>query len=310
MPKPTILRAAELPAENVAELAAHFHLLDLPDDPAGARAFLAAHGAGVRGLALRKTRVDADFLAALPALEIISSYSAGLDNLDVAAARARGIRIATTSQVLAGDVANLALGLALAVTRQIPQADAFLRAGEWRGGAEFQLTRSLGRMRVGVVGLGTIGLCLADRLVALGARVAYCGPRPKPVAHDYIPDVAGLAAACDMLVVACPLTPDTHHLIDAAVLARLGPEGYLVNISRGAVVDEAALVAALAQGGIAGAALDVFEREPEVPAALIADRRLVLTPHVGSATHDTRAAMADHVVDALIRHFGLAGPRG
>ena len=310
MPKPTILRAAELPAENVAELAAHFHLLDLPDDPAGARAFLAAHGAGVRGLALRKTRVDADFLAALPALEIISSYSAGLDNLDVAAARARGIRIATTSQVLAGDVANLALGLALAVTRQIPQADAFLRAGEWRGGAGFPLTRSLGRMRVGVVGLGTIGLCLADRLVALGARVAYCGPRPKPVAHDYIPDVAGLAAACDMLVVACPLTPDTHHLIDAAVLARLGPEGYLVNISRGAVVDEAALVAALAQGGIAGAALDVFEREPEVPAALIADRRLVLTPHVGSATHDTRAAMADHVVDALIRHFGLAGPRG
>lgn len=310
MPKPTILRAAELPAENVAELAAHFHLLDLPDDPAEARAFLAAHGAGVRGLALRKTRVDADFLAALPALEIISSYSAGLDNLDVEAARARGIRIATTSQVLAGDVANLALGLALAVTRQIPQADAFLRASEWRGGAEFPLTRSLGRMRVGVVGLGTIGLCLADRLVALGARVAYCGPRPKPVAHDYIPDVAGLAAACDMLVVACPLTPDTHHLIDAAVLAALGPEGYLVNISRGAVVDETALVATLARGGIAGAALDVFEREPEVPAALIADRRLVLTPHVGSATHDTRAAMADHVVDALIRHFGLTGPRG
>ncbi|WP_109480501.1 2-hydroxyacid dehydrogenase [Paraburkholderia sp. C35] len=307
--RPTILNAAELPEWTNAELHALFNVLDLPKDPAAAAAFLAEHGRDVRGIALRKTKIDAAFLDAVPSVEIISSYSAGLDNLDVHAAKARGVQIENTSHILAEDVANAAVGLALAVTRDFINADSFVRAGKWPEHGQYPLGRSISRMKIGIVGLGTIGSAIAKRLQAFGSKLAYSGPSRKQVDIPYYDNVVRLAHDCDMLILTCPLSPSTHHLIDAAVLSALGPDGYLVNISRGPVVDETALIAALAQDGLAGAALDVFEREPLVPDALIRDRRVVLTPHIGSATSETRRSMAENVVDTLARHFGIAGPR-
>jgi lactate dehydrogenase-like 2-hydroxyacid dehydrogenase len=307
--KPVILNAAELPEWAHDELNAHFDVLDLPKASDAASSFLASQGHRVRGIALRKTRIDAAFLEACPALEIISSYSAGLDNVDVEAARARGIRIENTSHILADDVANAAIGLALAVTRDLVNADAFVRAGRWPAEKYYPLGRSITSMKVGIVGLGTIGSAIATRLQAFGSKVAYFGPSRKKVDMPYYADVAELARDSDMLILTCPLSPATHHLVDANVLEALGADGFLVNIARGPVVDETALIAALADGKIAGAALDVFEHEPEVPEALIEDRRVVLAPHLGSGTHETRRRMAENVVDALAAHFGIAGPR-
>jgi lactate dehydrogenase-like 2-hydroxyacid dehydrogenase len=309
MHKPIILKAADLPDWTTDELHALFTVLELPAQTAAAAAFLREHGAAIRGVALRKTKVDVALLDALPALEIISSYSAGLDNVDVPAVKARGIVLENTSHVLAEDVANTALGLALAVTRDLVNADAFVRSGKWPQDGHHSLGRSITRMRVGIVGLGAIGSAIARRLAAFGSHVAYFGPSQKPVDLPYHDDVTRLAAASDMLILTCPLSSATHHLVDAKVLDALGPQGFLVNISRGPVVDEEALIAALAANRIAGAALDVFEHEPEVPAALIDDTRLVLTPHIGSATEETRRGMAENVVDTLARHFRLAGPR-
>jgi len=309
MDKPVILLAAELPDRTREELRALFTVLDYPDEPAAAAAMLREHGPRIRGMALRKTRIDRAFIDALPALEIISSYSAGLDNVDVQAARARGIVIENTSHVLAEDVANTAVGLALALTRDLVNADAFVRAGRWPAHKQYALGRSISRMRIGIVGLGTIGSVVARRLAAFGSRLAYFGPTRKEVELAYFDDMKRLAAESDMLILTCPLTAATRHLVSAEVLEALGPQGFLVNISRGPVVDEQALIAALAANRIAGAALDVFEHEPDVPAELIADRRLVLTPHIGSGTEETRTGMAENVVDALARHFGLVGPR-
>jgi lactate dehydrogenase-like 2-hydroxyacid dehydrogenase len=309
MNKPIILKAAELPDWATAELQALFTVLDLPAGSAAATAFLREHGRTIRGVALRKTKIDQAFLDAVPALEIISSYSAGLDNVDVAAVKARGIRIENTSHILAEDVANTALGLALALTRGLVQADAFVRAGAWSGQRAYPLGRSISQMNVGIVGLGTIGSAIAKRLHALGSTSAYFGPHRKPVDLRYYDDIVTLAQDSDMLILTCPLSPATHHLVNAAVLDALGPRGFLVNVSRGPVVDEAALIAALDADRIAGAALDVFEHEPAVPDALIRNRRVVLTPHIGSATEETRRGMAENVVDTLAAHFGIAGPR-
>ncbi|WP_321800424.1 2-hydroxyacid dehydrogenase [Caballeronia sp. J97] len=310
MTKPIILNAAELPEWTHAELGALFTVLDLPKEPAAARAFLSEHGGKIRGIALRKTKIDAAFLDALPALEIISSYSAGLDNVDMQATRSRGIRIENTSHILAEDVANAAVGLALALTRDFVNADAYVRSGQWPVQGHYRLGRSISHMRVGIVGLGTIGSAIAHRLRAFGSKLAYFGPSRKPVDIPYYDDIARLARDSDMLILTCPLSAATHHLIDAAVIGALGPDGFIVNIARGPVVDERALIAALAADKIAGAALDVFEHEPSVPEALMRDRRLVLTPHIGSGTEETRRAMAENVVDALARHFGIESPRG
>ena len=307
--KPIILKAAELPDWTTDELRALFTVHDLPGDASAAATLLNEHGATIRGVALRKTKVDLAFLDALPALEIISSYSAGLDNVDLQAVEARGIVVENTSHVLAEDVANTALGLALCVTRDLVNADAFVRSGQWPQQKQYSLGRSITHMRVGIVGLGTIGSAIARRLLVFGSSVAYFGPRRKAVDLPYYDDVTRLAAECDLLILTCPLSPATHHLVDAKVLEALGPRGFLVNISRGPVVDEKALIAALSTNRIAGAALDVFEHEPQVPAALLNDTRLVLTPHIGSATEETRRSMAENVVDTLAKHFRLAGPR-
>jgi lactate dehydrogenase-like 2-hydroxyacid dehydrogenase len=305
MPQPvTILRAApDLPEKTIAELHRTFRVVDFPRGAGPIAAMLAEHGKDIRGIAVRQRRIDAGTIARQPALEIISCYAAGLDGIDLDAAARRGIKVCNTSAVLAEDVADLAIALIIGVTRYTMAAHDYVRDGRWPAGGIFTLGRTLRGMKVGIVGFGYIGEAVARRLAAMRVEVAYHGPRPKPVPLADYPDIVDLATWADMLVLACPLIPETHHLVDGAVLAALGPDGYLVNVGRGPVVDEAALIDALARDALAGAGLDVFETEPDVPEALRRDDRVILAPHMGSGTRETRQGMGDSMFAALADHF-------
>jgi lactate dehydrogenase-like 2-hydroxyacid dehydrogenase len=250
-----------------------------------------------------ESKVSAELMARLPALEIVSIMGVGYDGVDVAAAKARGVVVTHTPDVLNDDVADLALALMLNVARRIPQADRHVREGRWPQGP-MPLATKMSGARAGIVGMGRIGQAIARRALAFGMSVAYTARTPKPgLPYTYHPSARALAAASDFLVVITPGGAGTRHLIDAAVLEALGPRGYLVNVARGSVVDEAALVEALQRGTIAGAGLDVFENEPHVPDALRAMDNVVLVPHIGSATRATRGAMADLAFANLEAHF-------
>lgn len=253
--------------------------------------------------------VSAALIAQLPALEVISVMGVGYDGVDVPAALARGIAVGHTPGVLNDDVADLAIGLMLAVSRGIVSADRHVRAGRWPATGR-PLQRRMSGARLGLVGMGRIGRAIASRAQAFGMQVAYCArERKRDLPWPFHADVAELAAHSDFLVLITPGGADTRHLVDARVLAALGPEGYLINVARGSVVDEAALVRALADGTIAGAGLDVFAHEPDVPEALWSMEQVVLTPHIGSATHHTRQAMAALACDNLrARLEGLPMP--
>ncbi|HEY6892629.1 MAG TPA: 2-hydroxyacid dehydrogenase, partial [Rhodanobacteraceae bacterium] len=237
-------------------------------------------------------RVDDEVLDAAPNLKIIANIGVGYDNIDAAAARRRGVIVTNTPDVLTDDVADVAVALILMTARNFVQADRFVRTGEWTK-ASLPLATKLAGKTVGILGLGRIGKAIARRLEAMGMSVAYTGRRPQQVPYRFVPTLAALAADVEFLVVACPGGNATRHLVDASVLAALGRKGTLVNIARGSIVDEAALVQALADGTIKAAGLDVFENEPHVPEALLRMDNVVLLPHVGSATHETRKAMAD-----------------
>jgi lactate dehydrogenase-like 2-hydroxyacid dehydrogenase len=250
-----------------------------------------------------ESKVDAELIARLPALEIISIMGVGYDGVDVAAAKARGVVVTHTPDVLNDDVADLALALMLNVARRIPQADQYLRQGRWPSGP-MPLARKMSGARLGIVGMGRIGQSIAERAKAFGMSIAYTARSAKPaLSYAFHPTPRELAAASDFLVVITPGGAATRKLINAEVLRALGPEGYLVNVARGSVVDEAALIEALREGVIAGAALDVFENEPNVPEALRALDNAVLVPHIGSATTQTRHAMAARAFDNLEAHF-------
>ena len=250
-----------------------------------------------------ESKVSRERIAQLPALEIISVFGVGYDGIDVAAARERGIAVTNTPDVLNDEVADLAIGLVLAVSRRIPQADRYVREGHWANGP-MPLARKVSGARLGIVGLGRIGAAIAKRAEAFGMSISYTARSAKAGnGYHYSPSAEALAAEVDFLVVITPGGAGTHKLIDAKVLHALGKDGYLINVARGSVVDEAALVEALQSGTIAGAGLDVFENEPNVPAALIALDNVVLTPHVGSATWQTRRAMADRAFGNLQAHF-------
>jgi lactate dehydrogenase-like 2-hydroxyacid dehydrogenase len=236
-------------------------------------------------------------MEALPALGVVAVNGVGVDKVDLSLARDRRIRVATTPGVLTEDVADMAVGLIIALLRGIPAADAYVRAGHWTRG-DRPLARKVSGQRFGIVGLGHIGAALAARLAPFGP-VAYTGPRAKPVAFPYYADPLSLAGACNVLVLTCPATAATRHLANAAVFDALGPEGYLVNVARGSLVDEAALISALQSGRLGGAALDVYDDEPHVPQALRLCPNVVLTPHMASATVETRTQMADVVLKNL-----------
>lgn len=251
------------------------------------------------------SRVSAELMAQLPALEIISVMGVGYDGIDVAAAKARGVTVTHTPDVLNDDVADLALGLMLAISRQLVQADHHVRSGSWSQGP-MALGRKMSGARLGLVGIGRIGQGIARRAAAFGMTVSYTARHPRSeLPYAYCPNATALAAVSDYLVVITPGGPATKHLIDAEVLRSLGPKGILVNVARGSVVDETALIEALENKTIAGAALDVFENEPNVPERLRSLPQVLLAPHIGSATQATRQAMADLVLANLRAH--LAG---
>lgn len=241
--------------------------------------------------------IDAATIARLPRLELVAVFGVGLDAIDVEACRGRGIAISNTPDVLTEDVADLALALLLGTLRRIPQGDRFVREGRWRQGP-MPSTPSLQQRKVGIVGLGRIGMAIARRCAAFNTELAYFGPRPKAgVEYRYFDDIVALARWADVLVAACPGGPATHRLISRAALEALGPDGVFVNIARGSVVDQAALVELLAAGRLGGAGLDVFDDEPKVPEALCALDNVALQPHQGSGTVLTRGAMGRLVLD-------------
>lgn len=307
-PSPEILLIRQTRPDVAERLAARFRLHRLDDAP-DRDSFLAEVGPRIRGLAVgAMCPIDAALFDRLPRLEIVSSFGVGYDTIDAAEAARRGIVVTHTPDVLSDEVADLALGLLLAAVRRIPQADRYLRAGRWRQGS-FPLTASLRERRAGILGLGRIGRAIATRLEGFGVGIAYHGRTPQhDVPYAYHDSLIGLARAVDVLIVAAPGGPETRGIVDAAVLAALGPEGIVVNIARGSVIDEAALIEALRAGTIHAAGLDVFENEPQVPEALVALENAVLLPHVGSGSHHTRTAMGRLLTDNLVSWFDGRGP--
>lgn len=250
--------------------------------------------------------VTAKIIRALPNLEIISHFGVGYDSVDVKVAKEQGVIVTNTPDVLTDDTADIGIALTLAVFRRTVEGDIYVRSGQWIKKGPMPLGRSLRGKTMGIVGLGRIGQAIAKRAEAFGLNIIYHGPRDKKVSYPFVANLEEMATKSDILMVACPYTADTHHLVDAKVLKALGRDGVLVNIARGKIVDEKALIDALESGVIAGAGLDVFEKEPDVPSALCRLDNVVLQPHVGSATHETRGAMAQLVVDNLLLYFEKA----
>lgn len=247
--------------------------------------------------------VSRQLMEALPNLEIISQFAVGYDNIDLAAARERGIRVTNTPDVLTDDTADVALGLLLALSRRICEGDMFVRVGKWLNGP-LPLGNSLKGKVAGIVGMGRIGQAVATRCAAFGMEIVYQGPRKKDdLSYRYEPNLKVLAQQSDYLILTCPGGADTRHMVNADILEALGPEGYLINVSRGSVVDEDSLITALKDKKIAGLGTDVFAHEPNVPDDLVKMDNVVLLPHIGSATHETRTLMGQLVVNNLLAHF-------
>lgn len=248
-------------------------------------------------------KVDGKLMDLLPKLEIISNFGVGVDQIDLDAAKKRGIIVTNTPDVLNDCVADCAMGLVLNTLRKFPQADAYLRSGYWPTRGAYPLTTSVGGKILGVLGLGRIGEAIAKRAQAFGMKIRYHNRTKKNVPYPYDADPVSLAKNSDVLMVVTPGGAGTAKIVNAAVLDALGPKGYLVNVARGTVVDEAVLLRYLQEGRIAGAGLDVFEKEPAVPAGFFALDNAVLFPHVASATVETRKAMGDLQVENLHLHF-------
>ncbi len=243
------------------------------------------------------------FMDKFPHLGIIGQFGVGYDNIDVEAANERDIKVTNTPDVLTDDTADVAIMLLMNVARRSVQADRFVREGRWKDG-DFPLSMCISKKTVGIFGMGKIGRAIAHRAAALNTKIIYCSRSEKDDIHfPYYENLSELAKASDFLVLACSGGDETRHIVSAKVLKSLGSEGYLINIARGSVVDEEALVAALKNGDIAGAGLDVFADEPNVPEDMLKMDNVVLSPHVGSATRETRSIMGQLVVDNLDAFF-------
>ena len=295
-----ILQTGELLESCERALSARYavHKLHEQSDPA---AWLAANGARIRAHA--GSGVSADLIDALPNLEIIAGFGVGYDNIDTGAAKTRNIRVTNTPNVLNDAVAELAIGMMIALARRIPQSDQFVRQGKWPSGNMGLFTELTGKT-VGILGLGRIGKEIATRAQAMKMRVIYYGRNRQPTEpYIYYDNLVDMARDSDWLVIIAPGGKGTERLVSRAVLEALGPNGNLVNVARGTLVDEPALLELLQNGGLGGAALDVFENEPAVPEGFFALDNVVLIPHQGSATHQTRDAMGALLVANLDAHF-------
>ena len=289
------------PAYEAMELDFSVHSLWQAKDPAALMAAVAPRIRGVQAMHLNKT--DAKLMDALPKLEIVSCFGVGVDGVDFEAARERGVIVTNTPEVLNECVADLAMGLTIATLRRIGSGDRFVRAGSWLKGP-LPLARQVSGKTMGILGYGRIGKQIVKRAEGFDMRIVYHDLKPQPgVAHKFYPSLTEMARDCDVLMVICPGGEATRHIVNAEVLEALGPEGTLINVARGSVVDEQALVKALADGTLGAAGLDVFESEPNIPQALFGMDQVVLQPHVASATHETRMAMGMLTVDNLRAHF-------
>jgi len=244
------------------------------------------------------TQLPAQLLEKLPTVKMVATCGVGYDNLPLDYLKANGIKASNTPGVLNDAVCELAIGMLFGLLRRIPQAHDFVKSTAWSKGL-FTVTTTLAGKQVGIVGMGRIGQDLAKRLEPFKVNLAYTGPTRKELPYEYFPDIQSLAKASDVLFLACPATPETEKMINAEVMAALGPQGYLINIARGSVVDEAALLVALQQKSIAGAALDVFENEPNPNPNFLNIDNVLLTPHIGSATSETRQLMTNLAIDNL-----------
>lgn len=274
--------------------------------------FLKAHGAEFRAVVagFSKSVLDDAFMAHFPNLEIISGVGVGYDHIDAAAAARRGVIVTNTPDVLTDEVADVAMGLTIGTVRRLPQADAYLRAGLWLEKGPFPLTDSLRGKTMGIVGLGRIGKAIAKRARAFGIAIVYHGrSKQSDVKFPYYANLVEMAKAVDILMVITPGGAGTKHLINAAVMEALGPQGTLINVARGSVVDEAALVKALKSGKLGAAGLDVFETEPCAPKALIALDNVMLLPHVASASVHTRTEMAMLTANNILSWLRGKGPK-
>jgi hydroxypyruvate reductase len=267
-------------------------------------AFLKQHASAVRGLAtFGPMRVDGKLMDSLPKLEIISNFGVGVDSINLDDAKARGIIVTNTPDVLNECVADTAIALVLNTLRRLPQAEAYTRAGHWAAKGPYPLTTSLGGKTLGILGLGRIGEAIAKRAMAMGMKIRYHNRRKKEAPFPYDADPVSLAKNSDVLMVVTPGGPETQNLVGAKVLDAVGPQGYVVNIARGSVIDEPVLLRYLQEKRIAGAGLDVFVDEPRIPPQFFELDNAVLFPHVGSATVETRKAMGDLQIQNLRLHF-------
>ena len=297
IPVNSVLQVGHFPEIMQAEIDRRFTPIhhSNPQAPAPAGKFQAI-------LIRSNTKLPEELVKQIPSIRMVATCGVGYDNLPLAYLKEQGIKASNTPGVLNDAVCELAVGMMLALLRQLPQAQAYVTSTAWSK-APFKLTTTLAGKRVGIVGMGRIGQDLAKRLEPFKVEIAYSGPNAKSLPYTYYPDVQELAQHCDILFLACPATSETNKMIGAQVLEALGSSGYLINIARGSVVDERALLYALQHKKIAGAALDVFENEPNPNPAFLNLDNVLLTPHIGSATSETRIAMTNLAVDNLEAFF-------
>lgn len=297
IPVNSVLQVGSFPEIMQTEINRHLKtvLLTNPHDPVPAGSYEAI-------LTRSSTPIPVSLLEQIPSLKVIACCGVGYDNLPLDYLKAHSIQASTTPGVLNDAVCELGIGLLFALLRRLPAADQFVRSGAWQQQA-FPIATTLAGKTVGIVGLGRIGQDLATRLEAFGVTIAYTGPKDKNLKYAFYSDVNALAKVADIVILTCPGGPETERIINAEVLKSLGSNGFLINIARGSVVDEAALIFALQQNTIAGAALDVFENEPNLNPAFLTLHNVILSPHIGSATSETRVAMTRLAIDNLKAFF-------
>ena len=297
IPVNSVLQVGHFPEIMQAEIDRRFTPFHHPDPKA-----LAPTGNFQAILIRSNTKLPEELVKQIPSIRMVATCGVGYDNLPLDYLKKQGIKVSNTPGVLNDAVCELAIGMMLALLRQLPEAQEYVKSTAWSK-APFRLTTTLAGKRIGIAGMGRIGQDLAKRLEPFKVDIAYSGPNPKSLSYTYYPNIQELAKDCDVLFLACPATPDTDKMVNSKVLEALGPSGYLINIARGSVVDEEALLYALQHKMIAGAALDVFENEPNPSPAFLNLDNVLLTPHIGSATSETRIAMTNLAVDNLEAFF-------
>lgn len=302
MTQSILLFGGLLPPE-VALLSKHFNVLRFSHDRDPEAVIRENRDDIVGVISVPSLGVSRSLIEALPNLEIISQFGVGIDNIDLAAAKERNIAVTNTPELVTNDTADIALALLLGVARRTMEADLFVRIGKWKNGS-LGMSTSLTGKKAGILGLGRIGKAIAQRAAAFEMDILYHSRSEKEgVEYEYVPSVKELAEKSDFLICACPGTAETENIVNADILEALGSDGFLINIARGSVVDEDALLVALTNQQIAGAGLDVFKNEPHVPEALFKMDNVVLFPHIGTATIETRSQMGQLVLGNLLAHF-------